>query len=100
MFGHVEPFGWRKETLRLLQILNNLNDRPGEVWYTDTDGVRKARVGTFTISRAYGQPRLIIITSESGGECDISPRCSNKELAIWMSAYIEGIEYARKLQPC
>jgi hypothetical protein len=88
---------WRKEIEWLVQILNRITDAPaGDVWYTDADGQRKTRIGVYRIERAYGQPRLQQITSETGAERDVSPRLSNRELALWLDGMIAGIARERK----
>ena len=47
----------------------------------------------FSISRAYGKPRLY----RSAESVEVSPRLPAGQLADWMHAYINGINFARAI---
>lgn len=50
----------------------------------------------FELEYAYGAPRLILAETQSPyGARDISPRLPSRELKLWLSAFIDGINETR-----
>lgn len=62
------------------------------LWYTDTDGERRAMVGRYYVQGAYGGWKLVQILNEGGGERSITAGyASRRELHALIHAYREGM---------
>ena len=62
------------------------------LWYTDTDGERRAMVGRYYVQGAYGGWQLVQIVNEGGGERSITSGYSpRRELHALIHAYREGM---------
>lgn len=65
------------------------------LWYTDTDGERRAMVGRYYVQGAYGGWKLVQIVNEGGGERSITAGYSpRRELYALIHAYREGMHAA------
>ena len=65
------------------------------LWYTDTDGERRAMVGRYYVQGAYGGWKLVQILNEGGGERSITAGyASRRELHALIHAYREGMHAA------
>ena len=62
------------------------------LWYTDTDGERRAMVGRYYAQGAYGGWKLVQIVNEGGGERSVTDGYGTKrELYRLIHAYREGM---------
>jgi hypothetical protein len=65
------------------------------LWYTDTDGERRAMVGRYYVQGAYGGWKLVQVVNEGGGERSITAGYSpRRELYALIHAYREGMHAA------
>lgn len=65
------------------------------LWYTDTDGERRAMVGRYYVQGAYGGWKLVQIVNEGGGERSVTDGYGTKrELYHLIHAYREGMHAA------
>jgi len=76
--------------------INNLTgetfrQRKGQVWYRNEDGELFSTVGVYKLDIANGGYQLVRIMNEGGGETDISPRLSAKELKYFMHGMLYGL---------
>ena len=81
----------RHLTARLNQI-NEVTGNPLEAWTGQTDGTFKANIGTYVLDWAYGGVRLSQISSEGGGERDITGRATKRETYERMGAFLAGLQ--------
>ncbi|MFA5154228.1 MAG: hypothetical protein WC554_16885 [Clostridia bacterium] len=81
-----------KDLERMIKELNHLTNNPIEP-YTKTDAGYTANLGHYHIDAAYGGVKLAQITSDGGGERDISHDGygTKRQLYAFLQAYIEGI---------
>jgi hypothetical protein len=60
------------------------------------DGIRyHAQPGNYHLDWAYGQPSLVRMSNTDGGVRTIIGRCSKRELAERMHAFLDGIDAAK-----
>lgn len=76
--------------------INNLTgetfrQRKGQVWYRNEDGELFSTVGVYKLDIANGGYQLVRIMNEGGGETEISPRLSAKELKYFMQGMLYGL---------
>ena len=65
------------------------------LWYTDTDGERRAMVGRYYVQGAYNGWKLVQIVNEGGGERSITAGYTpRRELHALIHAYREGMHAA------
>lgn len=79
----------------LYAVLNRINRAAGknlEAWTKHEDGKYKANIGTYVLDWAYGGVRLSQLTSEGGGERDITGRGTKRETYHRMHAFLRGLE--------
>ncbi len=79
----------------LYAVLNRINHTAGqnpEPWTKQEDGKLRANVGTYVLDWAYGGVRLSQLTSEGGGERDITGRGTKRETYHRMHAFLRGLE--------
>lgn len=70
------------------------------LWYTDTDGERRAMVGRYYVQGAYGGWKLVQIVNEGGGERSITAGyTSRREVYALIHAYREGMHAASADNP-
>ena len=76
----------------VLERINHIAGKNPEPWTKQEDGKFKANVGTYVLDWAYGGVRLSQLTSEGGGERDITGRGTKKETYYRMHAFLSGLE--------
>jgi len=81
-----------KDLENVLSRINHIVGAKQEPWSKDSDGKYRANVGTYVLDYAYGGVRLSQLTSEGGGERDITGRGTKKETYYRMHAFIQGLE--------
>ena len=84
----------RENLENLVNRINELTNSPLE--YSDKTILHfKANIGHYYLDGAYGGWKLARITSESGGQADISTigYVSKGDLHNFMQAYISGLEF-------
>jgi hypothetical protein len=87
-----------KNTLRrIVADLNLQFGQDAEAWHRDESGKFSATPGVFVLDCAYGGYRLSRITSEGGGERDITPRGTARETYDQIRAFIAGAKAVKEL---
>jgi hypothetical protein len=79
----------------VLDAINHAAGRKLEPWTQDASGRYRANVGTYVLDWAYGGVRLSQITSEGGGERDITGRGTKRETYYRMHAFLDGLYAAQ-----
>ena len=83
----------KKMLEKKIESLNSWAGFPGA--YIETVSLSgkswKAIPGAFVLDAAYGGYRLCQITSESGGEQDLTPRASARDCLDFISVYWQGM---------
>jgi hypothetical protein len=85
----------KKHLHRIIHTLNTMFNQDAEAWHRDESGNLRATPGVFVLDCAYGGYRLSRITSEGGGERDITPRGTARETYDNIRAFMAGVEAAR-----
>ena len=84
-----------KDLDRVLTRINEATGQPTEAW-TEQDGKWRANVGSYVLDYCYGGVRLSKLTSEGGGERDITVRGTKKECYYQMLAFLAGVEAGKE----
>jgi len=79
-----------KTLQHLVDRLNELTGNPVKVWST-INGQNRSHPGAYVLDAAYGGYRLCQLANDGGGERDITPRCSARECADQIRAYMAGL---------
>jgi len=85
----------------LQNVLDRINEATGhtlEGWTQNSAGRYRANVGTYVLDWCYGGVRLSQLSTEGGGERDITGRGTKRETYNAMRAFLEGIHAAREVK--
>lgn len=86
---------YRINKAHLENVLFHINDVTGnkpEAWTQNEEGKWSANVGTYVLDWAYGGVQLAQLTSEGGGERNITGRGSKRETYWRMQAFLMGLQ--------
>lgn len=81
-------------TMKMLEAkIKSLNDWAGfpDGAWTNENGRFKANIGAYVLDAAYGGYRLCQITSDGGGERDLTPRANASTALDLISVYWQGM---------
>lgn len=84
----------RVNKAHLENILAHINDVTGNkpnAWTRGEDGKWRANVGTYSLDWAYGGVQLVQLTTEGGGQRNITGRGSKRETYWRMQAFLMGL---------
>ncbi len=81
-----------------LDRINKATGQALEGWTKNEAGTYRANVGTYVLDWCYGGVRLSQLTSEGGGERDITGRGTKSETYHAMRAFLAGLEAAPAAQ--
>ena len=85
----------RVTKMALANVLDRINAAAGQnlkPYSCDEDGNWTANVGSYILDWSYGQPRLVQLVTDGGGERDISKRGTKREVLEWMRMFEKGLE--------
>lgn len=79
-----------QNTIDTINWATNSGER--SIWFKDSDGNLKSRIGMYKLDTNVGGYQLTKIVNDGGGETDLTHRLSAKEMFYFLQGYLLRME--------
>ena len=87
-----------KKLQNTIGTINFVVNGKRNIWFKDSEGNFKSRVGMLKVDKNYGGYQLTKIVNDGGGETDLSPRMKAGEMHKFLTGLFLGMDIQKKMQ--
>jgi hypothetical protein len=87
----------KKQLEDRVDAINLLVNLEKKIWFKDSDGNLKSREGMFKLDISNGGYQLTKIVNDGGGETDLTPRMSARELFYFLQGYLLRMKHNKEI---
>ena len=81
-----------KKLQNTIGTINFVVNGKRNIWFKDSEGNFKSRVGMLKVDKNYGGYQLTKIVNDGGGETDLTHRLSAREMFCFLQGYLLRME--------